>query len=831
MFEKNSPLSGIRVLSYGGIWAGRVASLLLAEQGAEVIEVNRPGYASSQASPLLGREKTSIEIDLKTSHGRSEVHRLALGAHIVIDNLGANRALKFGIGYEQIVESNKQVIYASIPGFGKGDPMENVPAWEGTIGAATGLFTNIPALGKLLGTPPKFTSLPMGSALAGVHASIACTLAFYHRLNTGIGQRLEVSLADSVISAMAIHAMDIEERPARYDMPPIDKVMTEVAFPVIRDLSDQLSSEQWSAINAYLERFRNPLVGNYKCADGRLLFVHATEHISQTRSCLQSLGLLDRLIADGMVLASPYAVSSNGNNLCDSASMAPHWRKRLARDITSCFATKPADHWEALLRAAKVPATVVRTTQEWLCQQTLRDAEIVAYVDDPNMGKTWQPGRIVSIEGIKIKSRSLTSSRLGVAGQSWQSAEIPISPIKIHDSSSGILHGVKVLDFSNIIAGPVSGRVLAEFGANVTRVEAPSSVAGPRMTLWFGVDVNQGKRSLILDLKTAEGQGILSRLIQSADVVLHNSLDETAASLGLSHDQLAAINPNIVSCQVSAWGGPLGGRFKNDPAWDPVLQAASGITTRYGTLEQPVHHGNPSTVDFITGYSAALGIAQALVARRLGQGGSHVQTSLAMGAQLIQFPFMVDAESVVSSPEPSDQNMPGYGAHYRLYKAKRGWAFFACRIGDLERIRTALDAKDATDAALAEAIVSSDLVQLQERIAGIEMASIVAVRTLEDLRSENTYEENSFRSIDTGQGIGRFARARDPDGRLVIQPLPTWYRLERTPIAKLTPAPYPGADSRAILQELGMAELTIAELFDKGIVRDTWPMLNPQRSP
>ena len=111
------------------------------------------------------------------------------------------------------------------------------------------------------------------------------------------------------------------------------------------------------------------------------------------------------------------------------------------------------------------------------------------------------------------------------------------------------------------------------------------------------------------------------------------------------------------------------------------------------------------------------------------------------------------------------------------------------------------------------------------------MASIVAVRTLEHLRSEGTYEENSLRTVKPGHGIRRFARTRDPEGRLVTQPLPTWYRLERTPIAKLAPAPYPGADSRAILKELGMAEPAIAELYDKGIVRDKWPMQNPGRSP
>jgi crotonobetainyl-CoA:carnitine CoA-transferase CaiB-like acyl-CoA transferase len=107
------------------------------------------------------------------------------------------------------------------------------------------------------------------------------------------------------------------------------------------------------------------------------------------------------------------------------------------------------------------------------------------------------------------------------------------------------------------------------------------------MTMWFGVDVNQGKRALILDLKSPEGQSVLKRLVAEADVVLHNFLDRSAEALGISDVQLRQIKPQIISCQVSAWGGPDGGPLKDDPAFDPVLQAATGITARYGSAQAP----------------------------------------------------------------------------------------------------------------------------------------------------------------------------------------------------------------------------------------------------
>ena len=109
-----------------------------------------------------------------------------------------------------------------------------------------------------------------------------------------------------------------------------------------------------------------------------------------------------------------------------------------------------------------------------------------------------------------------------------------------------MLTGVRVLDLSNVVAGPAAGRTLAEHGADVIRIDPPSPQAGPRNTMWFGVDVNQGKRAIILDLKTSAGRDALAKLVRDSDVVLHNFLDRSARSIGIAHDQLAAINPEII---------------------------------------------------------------------------------------------------------------------------------------------------------------------------------------------------------------------------------------------------------------------------------------------
>ncbi|ODV43924.1 hypothetical protein AWV79_13855 [Cupriavidus sp. UYMMa02A] len=196
---------------------------------------------------------------------------------------------------------------------------------------------------------------------------------------------------------------------------------------------------------------------------------------------------------------------------------------------------------------------------------------------------------------------------------------------------------------------------------------------------------NQGKRAIILDLKSDEGRKVLADLVRDVDVVIHNFLDRSLEGIGISEPQLRAIRPDLVICQISAWGGPEGGAWKDFPAFDPVLQAATGITARYGSPEAPVMHGVASCVDYISGFSAALGVTQALIAKLQGAGGAYVQTSLAMGAQLVQFPFVIDAAR--DGAEVGGQQRKGSGAHHSLFESAEGWVFLACRPESLPQLR------------------------------------------------------------------------------------------------------------------------------------------------
>lgn len=820
---RDRPLEGVRVLNLGGIWAGRVASMLLADQGAEVIELNHPDREDALHDASLGRGKIALSANLRDPGDQSRALRLAEQADIIIDNLGPGRAARFGLDYASLRERNASIVYISIPGFAEGSEWDGVAAFEGTVAASVGVYTDIHALGPILGGPPIFSSVPMASAYGGVHAAIAATMAFLERLKTGAGRHLEVPLADALLSAMALLIMKVEGQPQRFDLPPIDKAMSEVAFPIIRELSDDISEARRASITSYLAKFGRPQFGNYACSDGKMVFINAVDHVRHARACLDVLGILDDLIAEGMIIGSPYEEGGNGNNISYSAGLSPQWSNHLRRLMSQRFLTKPAHVWEQLLQEAGVPVTVVRTTEEWLDLPAAQAGGNVVELEDATFGPVRQPGRYISIEGPAVASGSLRPRAFGDAGTGWRSRPPATRVSAGHGQKLKILSGLRVLDLSNVIAGPAAARVLAEFGATVTRIDAPAPVAGPRMTMWFGIDVNQGKRAVILDLKSAEGCAVFERMVKEADVVLHNFLDRSTTTLGISDEALRRINPDIISCQVSAWGGPLGGPLKDYPAFDPVLQAATGITTRYGTPEAPVLHGIASCVDYITGFSAALGVAQALVARELGRGGSYVRTSLSMGAQLVQFPFAVAADQGAKASEPSTQRALGYGPHCRLYRARDRWVFLACRPAELDAIAALLGATEPTESGLAAAIASRSCGEMSSMLRATPSASLVPVTRLDELRETCTASEPPGRRLN---GVTLAMREADhPSGHRVSLPLPTWYRFKGEGIEPLSSAPAPGSDTRSVLHELGMTDAEIGDLLARKVAREAWAVL------
>ena len=815
------PLSGVRVVNIGTGWAGRVASMLLADQGADVVEFVRPGRDVHPCDPLLDRGKRMLKIDLKDSAEWKKARDLIAGSDVVFENMRAGAAAGLKLDYASLSD-NERIVYVSLPGFAEGDEHYELPAWEGIVNAAVGIYTDVSPLGPLMGGDPIYSAIPMASAYGGILGAVTASMGLYQRERSGRGQRAVVPLADALLSAVGVLIMKIDGLPERYNVPMIDNAMMHTVFPILRELREHLTTEHVGRIAGYLKSRAVSGVNFYECADGRILYPAAPDHVHLTRAFLETIGVFDRAIAEGMVAGSPYSENRDGNNLNYASELSPQNRQRLATMVAESIKTRPGKEWEQLLRDANVPVTVVQTDSEWLADEKLLEAGVLADIDDPQLGTVRMPGRFVSIEGAATQSPELRSRRR-VSDADWKQS--PLAPASGGDGvSGGLLEGLRVLDLSNVIAGPAAGRTLAEHGADVVRIDPPEPLGGPRLTMWFGVDVNQGKRAMVLDLKTEAGRDVLARLVKDSDVVLHNFLDRSARSLGIAYDQLTDINPDIISCQVSAWGGSEGGPFKDDPAFDPVLQAASGIMTRYGRPDKPVLHALASCVDYICGYAALLGITQALFAREHGRGGSHVRTSLATAVQLVQFPFMTrhsESEQVI----PSGQAARGDGCEQHLYQLADGWAFVGCRAGDGSKLASAVGAESVSAEAIGKEVRELTLAQLREKLAVLPGAAAIAVQTLAELRERYTVETTVDGSDSIPEHSFRLRRGPHPSGYPTTLPLNTWIRPERSVVTPTSPAPPPGEHSISVLREAGYNDEEIDALVDKGVVHTHWKLL------
>ena len=198
--------------------------------------------------------------------------------------------------------------------------------------------------------------------------------------------------------------------------------------------------------------------------------------------------------------------------------------------------------------------------------------------------------------------------------------------------SSGALGGLRVLDVTQIMAGPFCAMLLADLGADVVKIEPPSGDSTRKMPGAIGTDspsfnaVNRGKRSIVVDLKKAEGLGVVTRLVGSTDILVENYRPGVMDALGLGFDALRAVNPRLIYASISGYGQT--GPDRDKGGFDLIAQGISGIMSVTGEPGgPPVKSGVPLT-DLGAGLFALVGILAALEDRHRTGLGQRIDTSL-----------------------------------------------------------------------------------------------------------------------------------------------------------------------------------------------------------
>jgi crotonobetainyl-CoA:carnitine CoA-transferase CaiB-like acyl-CoA transferase len=245
------------------------------------------------------------------------------------------------------------------------------------------------------------------------------------------------------------------------------------------------------------------------------------------------------------------------------------------------------------------------------------------------------------------------------------------------------LEGLLVVDFTRVVAGPACTQTLADFGAEVIKIENPdggddtrsyehADLAGESAAF---VNLNRNKRGITLDLTRPEACGVARELIERADVVVENFSSGVMRKYGLDYASVAPTNPRLVYCSISAYGRQ--GPFASRPGFDPITQAESGFMSLNGFADGPPVRTGPPAVDMLTGMSACNAILLALFARaRLGR-GQHVEVALFdVALAMTQFYGMA---YLMTGVNPSRQgNSPNGSPSVGLYAASDAPFYIAC---------------------------------------------------------------------------------------------------------------------------------------------------------
>ncbi|WP_211228959.1 CaiB/BaiF CoA transferase family protein [Thalassobaculum salexigens] len=245
----------------------------------------------------------------------------------------------------------------------------------------------------------------------------------------------------------------------------------------------------------------------------------------------------------------------------------------------------------------------------------------------------------------------------------------------ITGAPAGALDGIRVVDLTRILAGPFCTLLLADMGADVIKVEPPAGdpVRGQGAMVegysWYFAQFNRNKKSVVLDLYTDEGKADLTRLLETADVVVENYRPGVFAKMGFSAERLAEINPRLICASVNGYGAS--GPYVDRPAFDFIAQAMSGFMAVNGDPDGPPRRAAPPISDLIAGLYCAFGVVSALQARHTTGRGQQVESSLTGG--LISMMAYLSAEYFATGANPTrtGNNHP-IVAPYGLFQAADG---------------------------------------------------------------------------------------------------------------------------------------------------------------
>ena len=493
------PGEGLRVVDFTRGLPGALTTMLLSDYGAEVVKVEEPEgdpLGNNPAFRVWNRGKRKLTLNLRTREGVETALELASRADVMIESWRAGVADGIGVGYEAVKERNPGVIYCSISSFGEKGPLKGLPGYEGIAAAASGIMTE--QAGVRPG--PVFVSSPVASYGTVMLALQGILSALHVRNETGVGQRVWTSMYEGAI------AIRYPVLPIANELPPfvVNNVHPHGGMPAYR---------------------------MYPCADDKWIHIGCL-----TRWFWDKLSIaldLPELVIDPRFETAPTGWEEDEDRLAAIELIGNRVRE------------KPREEWLQILEDGDVPTAPVLSTQEYMDVPQVHENGLVVDVKDPQLGEMKQVGHPILFSGTPGRVRGAAP----VGGERNVESLDELFPLEVgkkeHREWGGELcrtplEGLRVLDLSAYIAGPLGPMALCDLGADVVKVEPVHGEGGHSVPMLI-LGSNRGKKDLAIDLKAPESREVLRRLIERSDVLVHNMRVGVAERLGIDYESGAEV--------------------------------------------------------------------------------------------------------------------------------------------------------------------------------------------------------------------------------------------------------------------------------------------------
>lgn len=816
-------LSGYRVLDLTDE-RGLIAGRMLADLGADVVQVEPPGGSTARTrAPLLdggeslyfdayAANKRGVVADRDTAAGRALVADLAAAADVLIESADPGAMAALGLDYPDLSPRNPGLVYASVTAFGRTGPKAGYAASDITLWAAGGPLDPHRDGDR----PPLRISVPQSYLHAGADAAAGALLALHARVRTGRGQHVDVAAQASLgfTTLARVLAAAVGDDESTWAPPP-------------------------SPSGANAPQIRR----KWMCLDGMVEFAVGVGPIAGafTESFMRWM-----VETDG---ADPALLELDWRSAPDPTRPGPDI-EAIQRDVGTFLAKRSK---EEILQAAterKLLCVPVYDTGDVANSPQLAAREFWAEVGE-GARRRRLPGPFAAIDPeVGAFDLSRPAPLVGehtdeviaqwLAEPSSRAVAQPAVELSAAQPATLPLDGLKVLDLSWVVAGPMIGRALADFGATVIRVESSTRIETARQMMpWYGgvrgpqnsslyVTCNAGKLGMTIDLQTDQGRDIVRRLAAWSDVVVESFSPGLLSRWGLDYASLSAGREDLIMLSTSLMGQT--GPYARLAGYGNVGAALSGFQDAVGWPDRPAVGPFGPYTDYLGPRCSIATLLSALDRRRRTGLGCYIDVA------------QVEAGVFFLSPELAHYHLTG-AIVQRMGNADRDFAphgVYRCADEDgASRFAAIAATSDEQWAALARVIGRPDLTadpqlaNAQGRSAraadldaaiGAWTASRWAADVERELQAAGVASHVSATSADfcsDPQLIHRGHLVSVPDplhGTAVVEG--PRYLLSDTPGVVARSAPIFGQDNAYVLTEiLGMSDQEVAELDALGVLR------------